>query len=271
MIRVDRLRLDGGQPIQPSENWFHKAATLSAQAITDGASHEIADHYRDPEVKAALEKLFHDKCAYCESRPSADNPWDVEHFRPKGRVAERKEHPGYYWLAYAWENLYPSCVFCNQNRKDAPRWNDPTTSPAQGKLDQFPVVDEMQRAMAPGAALGQEKPLLIDPCAADDDPETHFTYDAQGQIVALDPNDPRAVETIRICHLERRRLRDDRARILIRVVKILHNLRLAKQVGNAMAKQFLEEALADYVAADALYAGIARAAARDPDAYFPAA
>ena len=84
--------------------------------------------------------VFHNKCAYCESR-IVGFPGDTEHFRPKNRVrivedddssivkvideeGEEIEHPGYFWLAYHWQNLLPSCQFCNA---------------AGGKLDLFPV------------------------------------------------------------------------------------------------------------------------------------
>src|SRR6266545_3401433 len=42
--------------------------------------------YRLEGVKKALEGLFHGKCAYCESRYTATQPVDVEHYRPKGEV-----------------------------------------------------------------------------------------------------------------------------------------------------------------------------------------
>jgi hypothetical protein len=59
------------------------------------------------------------------------------HFRPKGQVNEayrvvtiqtvkgqQSEHPGYFWLAYNWENLLPSCALCNI---------------VKGKKNQFPI------------------------------------------------------------------------------------------------------------------------------------
>ena len=49
-------------------------------------------------------------------------------------MAEDSSHTGYYWLAYTWANLYPSCVFCNQRRKDQPTFDDPVLGPATGKL-----------------------------------------------------------------------------------------------------------------------------------------
>ena len=269
MIHVDRNRTEDGNAIKPSDDWFAKAAELkllAIQTIQEGDKPKVTAHYKHRQVKMTLEKLFHDKCAYCESSPAATGPWDVEHYRPKGRVAERrKDHPGYYWLAYKWENLFPACQFCNQSRKDAPRYDDPQELPAQGKLDQFPVEDENNRAMSHDADLTLETPLLLNPCL--DNPERHLTYDVQGQIHPIDENDRHATETIRICHLRRRRLRDDRARIVIRVRKVMKNLRLAQEKRNELAESMMEDMIMMCVAPDALYSGAARAVHRDPDAF----
>lgn len=88
-----------------------------------------------------LEHVFHNKCAYCET-PIDGFPGDAEHFRPKGRVRDMRaddsleivksvdedneeiDHPGYFWLAYNWKNLLPSCELCNRYG---------------GKKDLFPV------------------------------------------------------------------------------------------------------------------------------------
>ena len=72
--------------------------------------------YGHQQIKDALAALFFNKCAYCETPYAATQPVDVEHFRPKGEVAEDKEHPGYYWLAASWENLFPSCIDFNRER-----------------------------------------------------------------------------------------------------------------------------------------------------------
>lgn len=83
----------------------------------------------------ALDNVFHNKCAYCET-PHVGFPGDAEHFRPKGRVRIRSEnddleivtivdengekiaHPGYFWLAYHWDNLLPACETCNRGGKN---------------------------------------------------------------------------------------------------------------------------------------------------------
>ena len=201
MIFVDRNQPIDGLVVRPNAQWFADAATQTDKAKQDGPAHVVTDHYKDVEVKKALEKLFHNKCAYCEGQSTSQGPWDVEHYRPKGRVKENSNHPGYYWLAYTWDNLLPSCTFCNQRRIDQATWDDPVTGPAAGKLDQYPLLDEQDRAMDPDADLDKEKPLLLNPCV-DQDCETFFRYDIQGHILPAEAGNLRAEKTIKICHLD---------------------------------------------------------------------
>ena len=270
MIRVERDQLDeDGKPIRPSESWFQRASDATAKAATEGVEHEVSDLYRDDELRRALERLFHRKCAYCESRLGTVGPEEVEHYRPKGGIAERREHPGYYWLAYAWDNLYPACTYCNQKRRDRPSWHEPATGPVAGKATLFPLENESERAMSPDADLGMERPLLIAPCEPKIDPEQHFRYDVRGAIHPLNPTDVRAQATIRVCHLWRRRLRLDRARVIKRTVKLSKVLdRLHARLGSRdpdtlEVQQLLSEQLRD----DALHAGAARYVLRDPTAF----
>lgn len=218
MIFVDRGRLHDGQLILPLGTWMQRAANKTTDAINDGPAHIVTDLYRDVGVKAALEKLFNSKCAYCESQGFAGFPWDVEHFRPKGSVAEDKSHPGYYWLAYTWTNLYPSCVFCNQWRKDQPTFDDPLLGPATGKLDQFPIADEHNRAHTPNDPLADEVPLLLDPCS--DQPDLHLTFDATGG-VSPRGGSTKGETTIRVFGLKRKRLRDARRAVLADVSELI--------------------------------------------------
>lgn len=267
MIWIDRKRKENGKVIKPNKRWFNDAKKKTKTAIADGPTHDVSDFYKHQEVKKALEKLFYDKCAYCESNITVAGPWDVEHYRPKGRVAERPDHPGYYWLAYTWENLYPSCQFCNQSRKDQPRYDDPTMGDAQGKLDQFPLENENTRAMTPDHDISLEKPLMLDPNNKEDDPEKHFTYDIKGNILPVDKNDRCAAETIRICHLDRRRLIDARLTIIIRARELIKRIKLAKSKNNNLAVTLLQETFEDMKSPKELYIGAIRAVERDPDAF----
>ncbi len=64
-------------------------------------SDEYDRRYKCDDIKTALENLYLNKCAYCETRSER---WDVEHFRPKSI---------YYWLVYSWDNLLFACPTCN--------------------------------------------------------------------------------------------------------------------------------------------------------------
>lgn len=220
MIHVLRDQADGqGKPIRPNDRWFSLANKATAKALQEKRDHSaLKSVYADSEVRKALERLFSAKCAYCESKLGSTADWEVEHFRPKGRVAERKDHPGYYWLTYKWENLYPSCQHCNQRRKDQPHWDDLVPRPSGGKVDQFPLGDETTRALQPTDDIQAEDKLLLDPC--NDDPENHLGYDPTGQVFSV--NNSRSGErTIAVVHLNRRRLRMRRRETLQLVSSLL--------------------------------------------------
>lgn len=152
-----------------------------------------------------LDNVFHGKCAYCEVKVTPGFFGDGEHYRPKGNVtvadatgvrrtvtAAGKSHPGYYWLAYDWRNLLPSCSRCNN-----------------AKLDQFPVAAAHVYAAGPEPAdLDQaEQPLLINPYL--EEAGRHLAFGEFGVVSAID-DDPRGVATIKVFGLDRKDLTDDR-------------------------------------------------------------
>ena len=252
MIHVRRDRPDEkGTLIRPDDAWFLRAEERTATALDEQGEHEADRNvYADPSVKAALEKLFRDKCAYCERKIEG---MDVDHFRPKGRVAERMDHPGYYWLAYEWENLYPSCEYCNRRRRDRPRWDDAVEFPAGGKYDQFPVLDESTRAMGPEDELGAEQRLLIDPCR--DDPEECLGYDPFGGIFSV--NDPLGSRTIEVFHLQRRRLKDHRQEVIATAICVMRFVERLT-VSDADTADQLSELLERITGRQSPHAGAAR-------------
>ena len=77
--------------------------------------------YAATEVKDALLAAQRKKCAFCESLVRHISYGAVEHFRPKGGYKQRKsdtlKRPGYYWLAYDWDNLFFCCQLCNEQFK----------------------------------------------------------------------------------------------------------------------------------------------------------
>ena len=139
MIRLDRNKTDeNGQEISPSPGWFQRAGAARDDAVRQGRQHEfLASIYSAREVRASLSAISSDKCAYCEYRLSRTD-WDVDHYRPKARVYGRDDHPGYYWLAYEWDNLLPACKHCNQLRSDPPTLGNLGRTRGRGKGDKFP-------------------------------------------------------------------------------------------------------------------------------------
>jgi hypothetical protein len=118
--------------------------------------------YGHRSVKDTLWAAQHDKCAYCEGSFRAFSYGDVEHYRPKAYAQQstggKKIYPGYYWLAYHWENLLVSCELCNRARKK----------------NLFPLRNPTGRARD-DVGIAQEHPLLIDP-AGPDDPRCHIGF-----------------------------------------------------------------------------------------------
>jgi len=268
MIRLRRNRQDpDGNLIRPAPPWPQLAQEALAEALHEAEAHKAKrEVYAHDLVRAALEELFHGKCAYCESRVTARSDWPVEHFRPKGRVAERPDHPGYYWLAYEWTNLYLACTLCNERRRDRARWGDCSfAGTTGGKADQFPLVDEAGRAMSPSYDLDQEKPLLLDPCR--DDPADFLGYGVNGEVMAVADN-PRGQATIDICHLNRSRLCDLRRDVVTVISGVLTILTTGSREISETARADFLSLLHQWMLADSReYAAVARTVFRDPAAF----
>ncbi len=175
MIRVERTRVPRPSILASSraESERHAATGFFTNSKRGRQQPFPFRIYRDPQIRDALNELFYGKCAYCEVRIIAATPLDVEMYRPKASVAERPEHPGYWWLASDWDNLLVACIDCNRSRVHA--------GERSGKANRFPLVDETQRAFNPGEET-REQPLLLDPCR--DDPESHLVFDESGMVVS---------------------------------------------------------------------------------------
>jgi hypothetical protein len=168
---------------------MHDCAQETAALVARRAAGEsggISDLYKDERFKRVWvsdAEPFYGKCAYCESRIIGNQPGDIEHFRPKGRVTDAHgnvititradgtsvPHPGYYWLACDWRNLLYACADCNRPSSFK------TGGIQVGKWDKFPVVG--LHAFAPGDEVN-EQPLLLNPII--DTPEEHISIDESG-------------------------------------------------------------------------------------------
>jgi len=132
----------------------------------------------------------------------------VDHFRPKNRVKEQKEHPGYWWLALAYSNFRYCCTLCNSLKKDE------ETGETHGKSDSFPLFDEAARAFDVANNLALEDPCLLDPTAAAD--VIPLWFDDDGRAVSKYEKASRerlwlrAVSTINVYNLNDPNIREAR-------------------------------------------------------------
>lgn len=128
------------------------------------ASFPKRKYYSEKKVKDLLVAVHHSKCCYCERRFWETDNLDVEHFRPKGGIRQafdqaNDEPPGYYWLAYRWENLLLSCNPCNRRYKKT----------------FFPLENPEERARSHHDDVTRERPLFVDPVSQD--PREHIRFD----------------------------------------------------------------------------------------------
>lgn len=172
---------------------------------------------------------FYGKCAYCEAPIVAYRRDNIDHFRPKATITDELKqpiplrdttgavrlgpdgqpvmHPGYYWLAYDWQNLLPACAACNL-----------------GKHSRFPVNG--RHAQRP-EEVADEKPLLINPASGrgEDDPDLHLFFDTLAETIV-----PRTDRGRKCCEVfalnERTQLLDDRKQAVRSVRALLAKIAL---------------------------------------------
>jgi uncharacterized protein (TIGR02646 family) len=113
-------------------------------------------------VKTSLENIQNNKCCFCEAKYKHVTSGDVEHFRPKAGFSQGKGknfiRPGYFWLAYDWDNLLVSCEVCNRRNKGS----------------YFPLSNPGARFTSYNSNIDIEHPWFINPSSID--PEYHITF-----------------------------------------------------------------------------------------------
>lgn len=185
-------RINFSEPSDPSwKKWREKCINATKTLIASvraGEKPEITDLYKEKEIKQKFyfnkNAYFFGKCAYCETYIRDFQYGDIEHFRPKSAVTDEKDnivyitddegkripHPGYYWLAYEWQNLLPSCEICNRSSDIG--------GEKIGKHNRFPVKDSY--ATTPDE-INNEKPHLINPLL--EDPSDHLRYNSSNGMI----------------------------------------------------------------------------------------
>lgn len=183
--------------------------------------------YGHSSVKSVLKKAQHNKCCFCE-RDQIEEFGAVEHFRPKAAFKSKRKQklikPGYYWLAYKWDNLFFVCGNCNSSKY-------------KGNL--FPLVNEARRVRTHAGNITQEDPLLIHPVHKD--PRDHIFF--RNELV--DAKDKYGFNTISICGLDRETLNTKRAEVIDNVnarLVILANEAAHDQKDVDAARKYLKRA-----------------------------
>jgi uncharacterized protein (TIGR02646 family) len=230
MIHVDRRSVKPPSALRDklaqrargqAEEWFRRDPAERRQ-LTFAFDPAV---YAGQQVRAALTQLFQGKCAFCESSLLGETTMEVVQLRPPQNTLDLDgalagDH--YWWLAYAWENLYASCSAC-----------------ARLRGTRFPVAGA--RLDPPPAGHGEE-PLLLDPC--EDEPEQHFLYLGDGTVVS---DTERGRVTCDVFGLNRAQLVDARRETVAEVSAELEAL-----------EERTPEALEPLIATARQYAGLRR-------------
>ncbi len=169
------------------------------------------EYYSKKQVKNLLVQMHNRKCCYCEKRLWSSY-LHVEHFRPRSGVRQAldqksDELPGYYWLAYQWENLLLACLDCNSKFKST----------------FFPLANPNERARSHHDDIGKERPLFVDPVG--EDPRIHIRFDCD----APEGLTPQGRMTIDGIGLRRESLRQDRLAKIAEIETLSAFLELADE------------------------------------------
>jgi uncharacterized protein (TIGR02646 family) len=166
----------------PAPQLWAKLAAVRAKALAVQPPKRTFDQsvYARSDVKSELLTLFRGKCAYCESAAGQTSDIEVNHFRPKMNamgVDGTSNSELYWWLAYDWNNLLPSCRMC-----------------AHLKGRRFPIEGKPAAPLTFGDALAAEKSLLLDPCG--DQPDEHLVFADNGLVVSVTLRGRTTIDTL---------------------------------------------------------------------------
>jgi hypothetical protein len=254
-------------------SWLAKAEDATRRAVEyyerEGKPAEEEAAIWLEHKKWLLRNKFDNKCAYCE-KSLLDIPKDAEHWRPKRKMSgpDVRGHPGYFWLAYNWQNLLPACSMCNSYG---------------GKNTQFPVAKshifrlkltdaELDHlicradAIPSNAEIGWwypgvrdldflEEPLLLNPYV-DEDPMVDLEFRPNGWIKPLSM---KGEWSAKVFDLNRDDLRKARTKAEMKTENMVGLLFEYADEGGS-SREVAEETAARFVTEKASYSAARRAA-----------
>ena len=128
------------------------AALLDKLAKGEKPTPAEASKYRHVDIKAAIIKETHGKCAYCESKLRHIHHGDVEHIYPKSLNEA---------LRFSWPNLTLACEICNQNKSDKDPLLEHIIDPYQINPEDH-ILFAGALAFPKGSPQGQSTTVLLD-------------------------------------------------------------------------------------------------------------
>ena len=228
MIRVCKprapQRLASGEAITRRDCKAYEASRVDYENGTMKFEFE-RDIYGHESVREVLNKAQYGKCCFCEGKFDAFAAADVEHYRPKGAVKQDEKSrallPGYFWLAYSWENLYRCCQVCNRSNK----------------RDFFPLNYPAKRARSHADNLAEEEPLILDPGGLDD-PREHIGFHQELAVALTEVGR----NTIQLIGLNRAALVEERLARLVQLNMLLKILEISKRDPDLQLAELTEQA-----------------------------
>jgi uncharacterized protein (TIGR02646 family) len=160
-------------------------------------------------VKDALNVIYKNKCAYCETQINRTST-NIEHYRPKSI---------YYALAYSWSNLLPICNMCNSKKSNRFEIVHQRVCYNYETLEALQYITQRYNEL--------ENPKFIHPEI--DTYEHFFRFNTNGKIIVYKNilNSDRMIYTIKHSDLNHHNLQKRRAKILrdfVNMIKKLYNL-----------------------------------------------
>ncbi len=238
------------------------------KAMVEKGHHNFRDnYYAHDDVKSELKSAYGNKCAFCESDVTAGSALQVEHYRPKAKVAENSQHHGYFWLGYEWSNLLYACSKCNRakwNKFPLQNENDRIKKPplSRGKLDKTRCKSDREPLKSEGA-------LLINPEI--ENPGEHLIFLPSGKIEGVTRKGKTTIETCRLHRdplvIARKKLIEQFMRRFMRYVSDFYQDRIGMETLNYNIKRDLCE-LMDIIVENLQYSALARSMVRHFESFF---
>ncbi|OSZ79040.1 hypothetical protein CAP35_12555 [Chitinophagaceae bacterium IBVUCB1] len=190
------------------------------RTMFSSTSYYDSQHYGHDDVRVALDKIYHGKCAYCETRIEPVATPQVDHYRPVNTYTgeyppgQRQNHRGYYWLGYEWTNLVLSCPACNGTKSSKFHLSNPANrvTEAPALVAYLPNYPEH---LASSASFSVEDPLLINPERKN--PDIHLAVNYYGLLEPINDS-PYGQATIDICDLNWDKLYENRLAVMSKII-----------------------------------------------------